>query len=698
MYTGNDHVIPMIWESGGPNPSPGYAERMSMYNPGGGVPHARFGGTMSVVGGMPSGAMNYLPQYNALINTDSPLDMNVTMDVNDQNELVISTDVEVTGNISTTNNKVTFIVTLEVDDDWFCVVMEYDHNTDFDLTTIGQTATYEKAFVLNPSWDLSKIHGVAMVQSYTSNYLILQAKSTMFTGLLPLFSANITEGPAYLGVQFTSNSLPQTGIDSWEWDFDGDGTFDSTDENPFHMYTTPGVYDVTLRITVGGETAETTATDLINVTDGSNITGDLSGIWLSDFNPYNVTDDVSIAESDELVIQPGVEINFQSGNMLTVYGKFTADANVDTDDPIIMTSATDWEGIRFVGSTDNNLIQGCEISNANVCAISIENGSVVDVIENKLFNNSSASVGAAIDVASSDDVLISRNIIANNTSSNLIGGIGAIDSAIEISNNVIVNNTGTYGAFSLKNGSDAMIVNNTIANNESTNGTPYEMFLFNAMPIFKNNIIVDEADSTSFFAPFGLPEVTYTCIYDGFEGNEYPFPNAIGNIDINPLFEAPTAGAGVSYDGLNASWWLQDGSPCIDAGDPDAMYNDPDGTRNDMGAYGGPNALTLPVGNDDDPITVVANSNINIYPNPFNPQTSIALNLTDSDKQNPVSVQVYNVKGQLVRTLVDNEILTNASIIWDGTDNTGRHTSSGMYFAKVNTQSNTITKKMVLLK
>lgn len=661
---------------------------MGMYNPSGGVPHARFGGTISVVGGMPSGAMNYQSQYNSLINNDSPLEMEVTMDVNAQNELVISTDVLVTGNISTTNNQVTFLVTLEADDDWFCVVVDYDHSTNFDLTTIGQTATYDYACPLDPTWDLTKIRGVALVQSYTSNYQILQAATTMFSGLLPLLSTNITEGPAYLGVQFTSNSLPQTGIDSWEWDFDGDGVFDSTEENPFHLYNTPGIYDVTLRITVGGETAETTAADLINVTDGSNITGNLSGIWLEDFNPYNVTDDVVIAEGDELVIQPGVEINFQTENMLTVFGKFSANSLVDTDNPIILTSATDWEGIRFVGSTQSNLIQGCEISNANVCAISIENGSVVDVIDNKIFNNSSISVGAAIDVASSSDVLISGNIIANNTSNNLVGGIGAIDSAIEISNNIIVNNTGTYGAFSLKNGSDALMLNNTIANNESMNSTPYLFFLFNAMPTLINNIIID--NGTPFFAPFGDPGITYTCITGGFAGT--------GNIDADPLFEAPSAGDGNSYDGLNASWWLQAGSPCIDAGDPDAMYNDPDGSRNDMGAFGGPNAMEIPVGINDDPVTVIANSNINIYPNPFNPQTTIALNLTETDKQNPVSVEVYNVKGQLVKTLVNNEIIANNSLVWDGTDNAGNNTSSGMYFAKVKTNSSDITKKMLLLK
>jgi hypothetical protein len=36
---------------------------------------------------------------------------------------------------------------------------------------------------------------------------------------------------------------------------------------------------------------------------------------------------------------------------------------------------------------------------------------------------------------------------------------------------------------------------------------------------------------------------------------------------------------------------LRPGSPCINAGDPSPLYNDPDGSRNDLGAYGGPYAL-----------------------------------------------------------------------------------------------------------
>ncbi|MCK4311361.1 MAG: hypothetical protein KAW88_01350 [Candidatus Cloacimonetes bacterium] len=50
-----------------------------------------------------------------------------------------------------------------------------------------------------------------------------------------------------------------------------------------------------------------------------------------------------------------------------------------------------------------------------------------------------------------------------------------------------------------------------------------------------------------------------------------------GNIDADPLFVDPD----------NGDYHLQTGFPCIDAGNPDPQYNDPDATRNDMGAYGG---------------------------------------------------------------------------------------------------------------
>jgi hypothetical protein len=85
------------------------------------------------------------------------------------------------------------------------------------------------------------------------------------------------------------------------------------------------------------------------------------------------------------------------------------------------------------------------------------------------------------------------------------------------------------------------------------------------------------------------------------------------------------------------------------------------------------------------------------YPNPFNPQTTI--NFTVKEQAN-VSLRIYNVAGQLVRTLVDETKAPGVAhtVVWDGRNNAGSSVSSGVYFYKLVTKSFTQTKKMVLLK
>jgi hypothetical protein len=69
----------------------------------------------------------------------------------------------------------------------------------------------------------------------------------------------------------------------------------------------------------------------------------------------------------------------------------------------------------------------------------------------------------------------------------------------------------------------------------------------------------------------GQTTVAYSDVEGGYIGT--------GNINSNPIFE--TVGDNDYY----LTWDNDDKSPCIDTGDPDSQYNDPDGTRNDMGAY-----------------------------------------------------------------------------------------------------------------
>jgi len=84
------------------------------------------------------------------------------------------------------------------------------------------------------------------------------------------------------------------------------------------------------------------------------------------------------------------------------------------------------------------------------------------------------------------------------------------------------------------------------------------------------------------------------------------------------------------------------------------------------------------------------------YPNPFNPETTISFSVMN---EAPVSLDIYNVKGQLVRKLVnDVKAAGEHTVVWNGKDNNGRAVSSGVYYYKMTTGKYSSTKKMILMK
>lgn len=88
--------------------------------------------------------------------------------------------------------------------------------------------------------------------------------------------------------------------------------------------------------------------------------------------------------------------------------------------------------------------------------------------------------------------------------------------------------------------------------------------------------------------------------------------------------------------------------------------------------------------------------NVMNYPNPFNPETNIVFYLEEAGD---VTIDIYNVKGQRIRTL--NNFFPNKgklTITWDGKNDEGKSSGSGVYFYRIETPSFTAVRKMMMLK
>jgi hypothetical protein len=102
------------------------------------------------------------------------------------------------------------------------------------------------------------------------------------------------------------------------------------------------------------------------------------------------------------------------------------------------------------------------------------------------------------------------------------------------------------------------------------------------------------------------------------------------------------------------------------------------------------------VANDDPNAPISITELHNNYPNPFNPETTISYSVKAADK---VSLQIYNVKGQLVKTLV-NEVknIGKYSIVWNSIGDSGQKVTSGVYFCRMTSGSYSSSRKMILMK
>jgi len=108
--------------------------------------------------------------------------------------------------------------------------------------------------------------------------------------------------------------------------------------------------------------------------------------------------------------------------------------------------------------------------------------------------------------------------------------------------------------------------------------------------------------------------------------------------------------------------------------------------------------ITFPpiTANDDYTMTPAPSLVSQNYPNPFNPTTTINYTMP---KTGNAKLAIYNVRGQLVNTLVNGvKDFGEHKVVWNGTDSNGNNVPSGIYFYRFSTDNHVETKKMMLMK
>ena len=282
---------------------------------------------------------------------------------------------------------------------------------------------------------------------------------------------------------------------------------------------------------------------------------------------------------DYPTIQEGINAAQPGDTVQVAAGTYTETLNMK-ESVIIQGAGADVTIIEggdgvFAWGIGEGKLDGFTVRNSNLTGIHCYTTSVT-FSNNVIINNNHTGIGCFDDLA--NPVIINNAIIGN-------GGDGIrCDGAShpKIMNNIIGGNRGE--AIGLYGSSSPNIINNTVIKN--ADGIDCED---SSQPTIMNNIVVNNCGSGIDVDDGAAPVVGYNNVWGNGEDYENLEPG-IGDISVDPLFIDPEAG----------NYQLQDGSPCIDAGNPAAKYNDlhfppSKGTeRNDMGLYGGPNAVELP--------------------------------------------------------------------------------------------------------
>ncbi len=465
--------------------------------------------------------------------------------------------------------------------------------------------------------------------------------------------------------------------------------------------------------------------------------GNVSGSWTMTGSPYLINGTIQIPSGQTLTIDPGVTVNFQDTFKLKVQGSLIAIGTAA--DTIVLTAnniTKGWQGIRFDNTpttNDTSKFIFCKLKYGKATGSSPDdNGGAFyfnnyskAIISNCLISNCKANnYGGAI-YCNYGNPIISNNIIRNNdadysgiglgggiyckfsypkiiknkiSNNSAFGGGGIycdMSSHPAIINDIITNNSSYMGGGGIScyssPYSNPTVTNCSITNNTSLNGGGAIDCSSGACPTFINCIFWGNTAAYGVTMNLGAQSTQPNFYFCDVQGDSSGFSHAVvgpytgtylNNVNINPLFVAPSTGSGINYNGISGDWSLQWNSPCINSGNPDTsglkltvtdLAENPriNGGHIDMGAYEYQGTVGIYSDSNSDQLSM--------FPNPA------TNNLTIETPQQAI-IEISNTQGQIIKTFETKEDKTTLDV---------SGFSSGVYIVSVETDKGVWRGKFV---
>ncbi len=345
--------------------------------------------------------------------------------------------------------------------------------------------------------------------------------------------------------------------------------------------------EVVLTSEAGDRVAEVTgggALTLQNLTvQGSAADGDGGALWasLSDLSLIDVVATGNSSGGD------GGAVSVNAGTLTLSGCTFTDNVAADDGGAIAVVSGTLYdEGSSFEG---NQGVRGG--------AILLE-GAGAEILGSEFWSNTSTQEGGGIALAGASPVTLRRSTFALNEAGTLGGALSLTDvddDDVEITNNYVQDNlAAAVGGGIAVTGDKAsfLLANNTLTGNTATGeggGLSVDADDASGLVAWSNLVIASYGESGLYVAPGSGASVAYCTAYLTSSGVEFGGEVSADedeNTEENPLFTTFTNDSDPTDDDLS----LQRSSPARNSGPEGSEWEDTDGTQNDRGATGGPEA------------------------------------------------------------------------------------------------------------